>query len=84
MNQITDIKTGAAQPLPVAHIRASYPALQGQWIHSVEEAEKTRNAIAQLSTVAEPSWIGQRVVTLLSHYFVSDIHPAAREAENGQ
>ena len=80
MNQITDIRAQAGQPLPVERIKDSLPALRGQWIQSAEEAEKTRVALAKLSEVAEPSWVGQRVVTMLSHYFVSDIHPAAQEA----
>lgn len=30
-----------------------------------------------LGKPADPAWIAQRVVMLLSHYFVADLHPAA-------
>ena len=66
--------------MPVSRIKDSLPAFSGQWIQSAEEAEKTRAAVAKLSEGADPAWVGQRVVTLLSHYFVNDIHPAAQEA----
>lgn len=33
----------------------------------------------QLDREADSRWIAQRVVSLLSHYFVAEIHPAAME-----
>ncbi|SEN87406.1 hypothetical protein SAMN04489859_102031 [Paracoccus alcaliphilus] len=56
------------------------PVLRGRYPSSKTEADEARRAIQPLSQPADPLWIGQRVVTLLYHYFAADIAPAAIEA----
>ena len=58
-------------------MKISYPALQGHWISSTVEADRTKLAIADLSHPPRSEWIARRVVTLLSHYFDSEKNPDA-------
>lgn len=68
------------EPRQVEHIKTSLPPLRGQYPTSRDEAEATKNAIRELDTPADPRWLAQRVVTLLTHYFITDAHPAALES----
>lgn len=56
------------------------PPLQGRYPTSAEEAERTAAAIQDLEAPAEPAWIAQRAVTLLSHYFVAEQNIGALKA----
>ena len=58
-------------------MQTSFPALQGRWISSTDEADATQKAIAELSQPPRSPWIAKRVVTLLSHYYASEKHPDA-------
>lgn len=82
---MTQIQTMRDSPAPIAlaeveRMKTSLPALRGRYPSSKAEADAARRALAPLSRPADPLWIGQRVVTLLYHYFVGDVAPAAIEA----
>ena len=81
MNQIAPI----AAPRPVAlaeavRMKGSLPVLRGQYPRDKAEAREAKKAIKALSTPPDELWIGQRVVTLLYHYFVGDLPDGAIEA----
>ena len=58
-------------------IKTSLPPLRGQYPTSRDEVERVKAALSDLGQPAPPQWIAQRVVKLLSHYFVADLHPEA-------
>lgn len=54
--------------------------MRGQYPANNDEYEATMAAVARLGIPASERWIGQRVVVLLTHYFVANSHPDALEA----
>lgn len=58
---------------------ASLPPFNGRYPMSESEADATEDAASRLSVPADRKWIAQRVVCLLTHYFVADFHPSALE-----
>lgn len=77
MNDITTTAEAGLQLRQVERMTASLPPLRGRYPSSRAEVDLTRDAIRRLDTKASERWIGQRIVTLLSHYFVVDAHPGA-------
>lgn len=79
MNQIEEINQ-AGENLShrqVKHITNSLGPLQGLYPKSHQEAQETGLTLAQIAKPAKAKWIAQRVVTLLTHYFIAEAHPAA-------
>lgn len=61
-------------------MKHSLPVLKGLYPTSENELAATKVAVDRLSEKADPAWIAQRVVKLLSHYFVADFHGEAVKA----
>lgn len=64
-------------PRQVEAIKTSLPPLLGRYPTSREEADRVAEVLEQIGKPAAPQWIAQRVVKLLTHYFVADVHPEA-------
>ena len=58
----------------------SSPVLRGQYPTSRDEAQQAQQLVSRLGAPADTRWIGQRIATLLQHYFTADTHPGAIEA----
>ena len=56
-------------------MKHSLPPLRGQYPKNQKEADETRQALQQLTAPANKSWIAQRAVKILAHYFVAEMHP---------
>lgn len=61
-------------------MKISLPPLWGQYPKNADEAHALALALDRLDVPASRQWIAQRVVTLLTHYYVIDVHPAAMKA----
>lgn len=61
-------------------MKTSLPPLLGHYPTSAEEVHALSAVLDRLEVPAEPEWIAQRVVTLLTHYFVVEVHPAAMKS----
>ncbi|MBA86120.1 MAG: hypothetical protein CML69_15510 [Rhodobacteraceae bacterium] len=78
MNAISTPKpAGEVKPQLVERMKDSLPPLRGRYPTSPEQAKAVLSAVEQLDTRPGKDWIAQRIVTLLTHYFVADVHPAA-------
>lgn len=51
--------------------------MRGLYPTSQTEADETRRTLERIAKPAPAQWVAQRVVTLLTHYFIAEAHPAA-------
>lgn len=58
-------------------MKTSCGPLRGLYPKDNAEADLARRMVRELDTVADPKWIAQRAVSLLTHYFVAEAHPGA-------
>lgn len=61
-------------------MKTSLPPLRGRYPTSEAEVAQLESVLLRISLRPDAKWLAGRIVTLLSHYYVAEIHPSAMEA----